>query len=306
MGNIKPCRVRTISEFHQLRGLPKPEHPQISLIDLDADTQPLKEASYQFIWEFYSVSSIGKTADAKFKYGQQPHDFDEGAMFFMAPNQVFTIEKGREPISPSGWILLIHPDFLWETTLATKIRKYDFFDYSANEALFLSEKEKAIINTIVRNVQQEYRSNIDKFTQDIIISQIETLLNYAKRFYQRQFITRKKSNHTLLEHVEALLSEYFTSKELIEHGLPTPEYVAQRLNVSRNYLSSVLNVLTGQNTQQHIHAKLIDLAKEKLSTTDLTVNEIAYQVGFEYPQSFSKLFKRKTALTPLEFRKSFN
>ena len=241
------------------------------------------------------------------KYGQQEYDFDEGILFFMAPGQVFRVEVTDSlPVKHSGWILLIHPDFLWNTPLAKTIRQCDYFDYSVNEALFLSEKEESTLNNIVQLIRQEYHSNIDKFSQNIIISQIETLLNYAERFYHRQFITRKKASHQILDRLEKLLNNYFSSEELLEKGLPTVQYISESLNVSPNYLRGLLNVLTGQSTQQHIHNKLIEKAKEKLSTTNLSVSEIAYELGFEHPQSFSKLFKTKTKLSPLEFRQSFN
>jgi AraC-like DNA-binding protein len=203
-------------------------------------------------------------------------------------------------------MLFIHPDFLWGTSLAKNIKKYGYFDYSVNEALFLSEKEESIINGIVKNIENEYHANIDKFSQDIIISHLETLLNYAERFYQRQFITRKITNHKILDRLEKLLSNYFNSDDLITKGLPTVQYISDNLNVSPTYLRSLLKTLTGQSTQQHIHEKLIEKAKEKLSTTDLSVSEIAYELGFEHLQSFSKLFKTKTKQSPLEFRQSFN
>jgi len=190
--------------------------------------------------------------------------------------------------------------------LAKSIKQYEYFDYSVNEALFLSEKEEATLNNIIQNIQQEYHSNIDKFSQNIIISQIETLLSYSERFYQRQFITRKITNHQILNRLENLLTDYFNSNDITIKGLPTVQYIADTLNVSASYLSSLLKVLTGQSTQQHIHDKLIEKAKEKLSTTDLSVSEIAYELGFEHPQSFSKFFKTKTSLSPLEFRHSFN
>ncbi len=190
--------------------------------------------------------------------------------------------------------------------MANGIKKYEYFDYSVNEALFLSEKEEATLNGIIHNIKQEYHSNIDKFSQSIIISQIETLLNYADRFYQRQFITRKINNHQILDRLEKLLSNYFESETIITEGLPTVHFVAESLNISTSYLSGLLKVLTGQSTQQHIHNKLIEKAKEKLSTTNLSVSEIAYELGFEHSQSFSKLFKNKTKLTPIKFRAAFN
>ncbi|HWY97950.1 MAG TPA: helix-turn-helix domain-containing protein [Bacteroidia bacterium] len=300
MTNTKPFRIKTITDFHRLRGLPPPEHPLISIVDYSTLTPTHGSA----VFDYYSISI--KRGVGKMFYGQQEYDFDEGVMYFMAPNQVLRVEPEQNITAKrSGWILLIHPDFLWNTPLAKTIKQYEFFDYSVNEALFLSEKEEATINNIIRNIQQEYHSNIDKFSQSIIISQIETLLNYSERFYQRQFITRKISNHQILDRLEKLLSDYFT-KDIATKGLPTVQYIADNLNVSPSYLSSMLKLLTGQSTQQHIHDKIIEKAKEKLSTTSLSVSEIAYELGFEYPQSFSKLFKTKTNLSPLEFRQSFN
>ena len=259
-----------------------------------------------FVYDFYFIA-LKRNCNVKLKYGQQQYDFDEGTMFFIAPNQVFGIEHGKdETLKQSGWLLLIHPDFLWNTPLAKSIKQYEYFGYAVNEALFLSEKEETTITGIIQIIQQEYHSNIDKFSQDIIIAQLEVLFTYSERFYQRQFITRKITNHQILIRLENMLEEYFNSDDLVNKGLPSVQYIAGSLNVSPNYLSELLKVLTGQSTQQHIHDKLIEKAKEKLSTTDLSVSEIAYELGFEHPQSFSKLFKSKTMLSPLEFRQSFN
>ncbi|MDE3236269.1 MAG: AraC family transcriptional regulator [Bacteroidota bacterium] len=306
MSYSKPYRVKSISEFHKLRGLPKPEHPLVSVINLD-DVQISPHGEPQsLILEFYSIS-IKRCLLTKFKYGQQEYDFDEGVMFFIAPGQVFAIEVQSEvQAKRSGWVLLIHPDFLWNTALAKSIKQYEYFDYAVNEALFLSEKEEANVVGIMQNILLEYHSNIDKFSQAIIIAQIELLLTYAERFYQRQFITRKITNHQVLNRLEELLNAYFDSDELSLKGLPSVQYIAEALNVSPNYLSGLLKVLTGLTTQQHIHEKLITKAKEKLSTTELTISEIAYELGFEHPQSFSKFFKTKTLLSPLAFRQSFN
>ncbi len=306
MNSKQPYRIKTISEFHQFRGLPKPEHPQVSVLNLDKIDTPHTDEIKTWILDFYSIS-LKRCLSAKFKYGQQEYDFDEGTMFFIAPNQVFGIESdGDNNSKRSGWLLLIHPDFLWNTPLAKKIKRYEYFDYSVNEALFLSEKEENTIIGIMQNIQNEYHSNIDKFSQDIIVSQIEVLLNYSERFYHRQFITRKITNHKVLVRLEEILSEYFNRDDITAKGLPTVQYIADTLNVSPNYLSGLLKTLTGQSTQQHIHNKLIEKAKEKLSTTELSVSEIAYELGFEHSQSFSKLFKNKTNLSPLEFRRSFN
>ena len=306
MANVKPYRVKTISEFHQLRGQPKPEHPLVSVVNLETIPPLHIDKPQSVVLDFYSIS-IKRCVSTKFKYGQQEYDFDDGVMFFMAPGQVFGIEEGTHSTAKrSGWLLLVHPDFLWNTPLAKTIKQYEYFDYSVNEALFLSEKEEAIITGILQNIQQEYQSNIDKFSQDIIIAQIELLLTYAERFYQRQFITRKITNHAILTRLEDILAEYFNNDDLADKGLPTVQSIAEALNVSPNYLSGLLKVLTGQSTQQHIHDKLIEKAKEQLSTTDLSVTEIAYELGFGHPQSFSKLFKTKTNLSPSEFRNSFN
>jgi AraC-like DNA-binding protein len=301
--NSNPIKVKTITEFHRLMGLPQPEHPLISLVDFSK----VKATSvpHSIIFGCYFIS-IKRNINFKMIYGQQEYDFDEGMMFFIAPNQVLRLEKHEEMSSrPQGWILFIHPDFLWNTPLAKSIKQYEFFSYSSNEALFLSEKEEATVNQIIKNIQQEYHSNIDKFSQGIIISQIETLLNYADRFYQRQFITRKKNNHQILGRLEKYLEEYFNSEDIMSKGLPTVHHVAEALSVSPGYLGGLLKTLTGQNTQQHIHNKLIEKAKEKLSITELSVSEIAFQLGFEHSQSFSKLFKTKTKLSPLQFRQSF-
>ncbi len=297
----KPVRIKTISELHQLMGLPKPHHPLIELIDL---SQQKKDTGITaVIFDLY-VITLKRGCDKLF-YGQQQYDFDEGVMAFLSPGQILRGESANIPQNIEGWMLFIHPDFLWRTALAKKIKQYDFFDYTTNEALFLSDKEETMINGIVANIKNEYLSNIDPFSQDIIIAHLETLFNYSERFYQRQFITRKKSNHQILGRLDQLLADYFDSDDLALRGLPTVQYISEQLNVSPTYLRSLLKTLTGLNTQQHIHEKLIEKAKEKLSTTDLTVSEIAYELGFEQMQSFSKLFKIKTNLSPLAFRQSF-
>lgn len=303
MKNLQPNRIKTISQYHQALGLPKPEHPLISVINLD-QLEPVKEP-ISLIFDFYSIS-IKRALNTKYKYGQQEFDFDEGVLFFIAPNQVFSREVGDNATKPSGWVLSIHPDFLWNSPLAKKIKEYEYFDYALNEALHLSEKEETMIINILKFIEQEYHSNIDKFSDNVIIAQLELLFSYSERFYNRQFLTRKKVNHQILTRLEEMLNQYFVTKNLTEKGLPSVQLIAETLNVSPNYLSSLLKVLTGKSTQQHIQDKLIDKAKEILSTTDLSVSETAYQLGFEYSQSFSTLFKSKTNFSPLEFRQSFN
>ncbi len=287
MESVQPYKFKTITEYHRQLGLPKPEHPLISLVQMDSITPPITEGSFSLIFDFYSIS-LKRMYNAKFKYGQQTNDFDEGVLFFMSPGQVFGIELEKGTTHrPNGWMIFIHPDFLW------------------NEALYLSDKEETMLTGIAKNIEQEYHANIDRFSQNVIIAQLELLLTYSERFYQRQFITRKIANHEILARLEDLLSDYFKSGALAKQGLPSVSYIASTLNISPGYLSGLLKSLTGQSTQQHLHDKLIELAKEKLSTTNLSVSEIAYELGFEHLQSFSKLFKTKTKLSPLAFRHSF-
>jgi AraC family transcriptional activator of pobA len=307
MKTIPLYHFHTISEYHRSVGLPKPAHPLISMVHMSDLRKPLNNDHFSIIYDFYSIA-MKRVKHTKFKYGQQSSDFDEGVLFFMSPGQVFTVEmeKGREEHSREGWMILIHPDFLWNTSLAKTIKQHEFFNYSVFEALHLSDKEKTMLTAIAENIEQEYHANIDKFSESVIIAHLELLLTYSERFYQRQFITRKIANHEILIKLEDLLSNYFNSAALAKKGLPSVTYVADKLNISPGYLSGLLKSLTGLNTQQHLHNKLIDLAKEKLSTTSLSVSEIAYDLGFEHLQSFSKLFKTKTSLSPLEFRHSFN
>ncbi|GAA4312601.1 AraC family transcriptional regulator [Mucilaginibacter gynuensis] len=299
-------RIKTISEFHRTRDLPPPEHPLISVVNF-ADVRLTQDhQGNSWVYDFYSIS-LKRNIGGKIKYGQQEYDFDEGIMFFIAPGQVFSIERDAEVKGErSGWMLMIHPDFFWNTSLAKSIKQYEYFGYTTHEALFVSKKEEDTLKGIIENITQEYHANIDKYSQNIIISQIETLLNYSERFYNRQFLTRKKANHLLLDNLEEKLTDYFNSGEVTRKGLPSVQDIADALNASPKYLSSVLKVLTGQTAQQHIHEKLLEKAKEKLTTSELSVSEIAYELGFEHPQSFSKLFKTKTGFSPLQFRASFN
>ena len=303
---MEPYQMKTISPYHQVLGIAKPEHPLVSVISMDDFKPPAGNSRISVVFDFY-VISLKRNFEGKIKYtyGQQSYDFDEGVMFFLAPKQVFSFDAD-EDYKNSGWMLLVHPDFLWGTPLAKTIRQYGFFDYSANEALFLSGKEETTIGSIAQLIKQEYHANIDKFSQGLIVAQIELLLQYCDRFYNRQFLTRKISSHQILNRVEEMLEGYFNSGDLIQKGLPTVQFIADTLNISPTYLSALLKALTGQSTQQHIHEKLILKAKEKLSLTDLSISEIAYTLGFEHPPSFSKLFKSKTNLSPLEFRATFN
>ena len=306
MPHSTPFHIKTISEYHRVLGLPKPLHPLVSLIRFEDMPYAPQKAPKAIIHNFYSIA-LKKSFHARLKYGQQEVDFDEGILLFMAPLQLLTIEGPFETAaSHQGWLLLVHPDLLWNTSLAKRIRQYEYFDYKANEALHLSDAEEQLLINIMKNIQQEYSSRIDNFSIEVIIAQLELLFIYSERFYQRQFITRKVSNHHIINRMEELLNDYFKGDLLQTQGLPTVTYLAAALKLSPNYLSRLLKTLTGLSTKDFIADKMIDLAKEMLSTTDLTMNEIAYSLGFEHPQSFGKLFKSKTSLSPLKFRQSFN
>lgn len=299
-------RIKSITEYRRLWQLPKPEHPLVSVIDIAGITPPYLDERVNIVFDFYSIS-LKKAPQVKFRYGQQTSDFDEGVLFFMSPGQVFGFEVDSSVlVRPSGWVIQVHHDFLWNTSLAKNIKQYEFFDYAVNEALYLSDKEEVMLSGIVNAIRQEYETHIDRFTEAVIIQQLELLLTYADRFYQRQFITRKVANHAIVSRLEELVSGYFGSGALASAGLPSVAWIASQLNASPGYLSSLLKSLTGRSTQQYLHDRLIVLAKEKLSTTSLSVSEIAYELGFEHLASFSKLFKAQTNLSPLAFRNSFN
>jgi AraC family transcriptional activator of pobA len=277
-GEISNHRFDSLSRLHRALEMPAPMHPFVSLINNAAGDVPLDRLPSPHILNFYKISYKMKF-QGKFKYGQHFYDFDEGGMFFVSPNQ---ITGDHHPLSDqSGYTLLFHPDFLLGYELARKIRDYGFFSYSANEALHLSEKEKATIVAVFESIEEELNGRIDDFT-------------------------RKAVSSDLLQRVEEILHDYFHSVDQEKQGLPTVQFLSSQLNVSASYLSDMLRSLTGQNTQQHIHNHLIEKAKEQLSTSDASISEIAYKLGFEHPQSFSKFFKLKAGVSPMDFRRSFN
>jgi AraC family transcriptional regulator, transcriptional activator of pobA len=292
--------INSLSEFHRLLSLPEPRHPLVSVINL-AESIFLEDEIWKgFVNRFYCVA-LKREAKGKIRYGQQHYDYDKGVLSFTAPNQVQQLDLQKMECG-SGYLLIFHPDFLLQHQLANSIHQYGFFDYAVNEALHLSAEEEDDLISILHKIDKECR-HIDKHTQEIILTQIESLLKYSKRFYERQFLTRKNNNLAVLTKFEQLIDDYFNSDV---NSLLTVNYIAGQMNLSPNYLSDLLRIHTGQNTKQHIHEKLIAKAKEKLSATNLSVSEIAYALGFEHAQSFSTLFKKKTNLSPLEFRQAFN
>lgn len=297
-------KFESISDAHRVFGLPKPKHPLITVINGAHDQVDMNGFRQNHVLSFYKISYKPKLS-GKLKYGQSYYDFDGGGLLFASPGQIIGSNDNDGSVC-SAYTLLIHPDFFLGYPLVKTVRQYGFFSYSANETLHLSDDERETILSIFRMIEGELNSRIDDFSQHVVIAQIELLLNYANRFYKRQFITRKAANHDLLQKLEALLEDYFNNEMSLSKGIPTVGYLAEHLNLTPSYLSDMLRSLTGQNAQQHIHDKLIEKAKEKLSTTRLSISEVAYALGFEHSQSFSKLFKTKTNLSPLEFRRAFN
>lgn len=298
--NINP--IKSISQLTRILGLPAPLQPLVALVDYRNVPIEMFPRGQKVSLDFYKIS-FKPTFTGQIKYGQGYYDFEEGGLAFLKPKQI--VFSPEETESYEGIALYFHPDFIRNYTLGKTINQYGFFSYDSSEALFLSAKEKEIIANLFTSIANELDSNIDNFSQDVLISQIELLLNYSNRFYNRQFITRKAVNHEIITSLDKLLNNYFEEISL-KNGLPSVKYISTELKLSQRYLSDMLRSLTGLNTQQYIQNAIIERAKEKLSTTNLSVSEIAYELGFEHSQSFSKLFKTKTNFSPLEFRQSFN
>lgn len=295
-------RIESISQLHELMGYEKPKHPLITLIDYSKIKPILRTAGLNIITGFYSISlKDGKNCAAK--YGRQFYDFQEGSLAFIAPEHTIYIDEevSRETES-SGWNLCFHPDLIYKSSLDKSIREYSFFTYNSNEALHLSDLEKQIIIHIILEIENEISQNLDVFSQDLIVSYLELLLNHCKRFYGRQFITRTKINKDIVIRFEEFLKSYFNSSQLESRGLPSVKFCAGEMGYSPNYLSDLLKKETGKNTQEHIYYYLIEKAKAMLFRTNKPVNRIACELGFEYPQHFSKLFKNKTGMSPIEYR----
>jgi AraC-like DNA-binding protein len=292
-------KVQTISDLHEIAGFEKPKHPLVTVIDYSKVNVNDTPGSGSFICSFYSVN-FKKHCD--FMYGRQAFDHKEGTLHCTAPEQVITFDRKKEANSSEGWGLYFHPELIRNTALGEKINEYSFFSYAENEALHLSEKEKQTLLSILKQMENEYNTNIDHYSRDLIISNIELLLNYCKRFYGRQFITRSNQNKDVIVRFEEFITEYFDSHELKNKGIPTVKYCAETMHLSPNYFSDLLKSETGKNTQEHIHYRLLEKAKTLLVNSDLSINEIAYALGFGYPQSFSKFFKKKVGVSPKIYR----
>lgn len=299
---MKPIiQLKSISEInHFVQSNTK--HPLVAVVDFSKTDEHIEEGT-RISADFYSIMFKNYCAN-KLRYGRQSFDFQDGSLICIAPKQVLTmdneIEKREDML---GWGLFFHPDLLRGTSLANKMNDYTYFNYETSEALHLSEKEKQTLYDCIQNIATELEENIDCHSQNLIVTNIELVLNYCLRYYGRQFITRKNTNTTTVSQIDQLLRTYFESDKLKEAGLPTVKYLADNVHLSASYLSDLLKKETGMNAQEHIHYRLIEEAKKVLLNTDNSVSEVAYSLGFEYPQYFSKLFKQKTGHTPADFRK---
>ncbi len=292
-------RVQTIAQLHAIAGFEKPKHPLITVIDFSKVDVNKGPESGSFICSFYSVN-FKKNCD--FIYGRQAFDHQEGTLLCTAPEQVLTFNRKKETKSTEGWGLFFHPELIRKSPLGKKINEYSFFSYAENEALHLSEQEEQILLSLLKQMENEYNTNIDHYSHDLIISNIELLLNYCRRFYGRQFITRTNHNKDIIMRFEEFMMDYVNSDKLKEKGIPTVKYCAEAMNLSSNYFSDLLKSETGKSTQEHIHYYLLEKAKNILIGSDKSISEVAYELGFEYPQSFSKFFRKKAGVSPTEFR----
>ena len=296
---------KTLSEYLAYLELPRPEHPMLSVFSATGDgfLPCPKESSPPITNDCYTIS-FKKIVDGNLNYGRTNYDFNNGALFFIAPKQVLQWTKAVV-FEQKGFSINFHEDFIKGTDLAHQIKKYGFFSYSVNEALHLSPKEEKQIESIVENIEIEYQNNQDEFSKDIIISQLSTLLKYANRFYERQFINRKELSTSLLEQFNEQLSQYVASGELQENGIPSIEEIANNMSVSQRYLSDTLKKETGKTTTEHLQLLLIDEAKNMLLQPHKSIAEVAYELGFEYPHYFSRLFKKKEGVSPTEYREKY-
>jgi len=296
---------KTLSAYFDYMQLPRPEHPMLSVLSATGENflPCSKESSPPIKSDCYSIS-LKKIVKGNLNYGRTKYDFTNGVLIFMAPRQVLQWDSSLI-FEQKGFSINFHEDFLKGTELAQQIKKYGFFSYSVNEALHLSPKEEKQIESIVEHIKIEYHNNQDEFSKDIIISQLSTLFKYANRFYERQFLNRKELSNDLLAQFNRQLDAYFESGQLQEKGIPSIEQVANKMSVSQRYLSDTLKKETDKTTTEHLQLYLIDEAKNILLKPNKSIAEVAYELGFEYPQYFSRLFKKKEGLSPSEYREKY-
>ncbi len=290
-------KIGSVAQYNTMRGVTT-KHPLVAVIDL-SKAQPVPAGSFNF--GLYAIG-LKELNCGPLRYGRSHYDYQEGSLIFVAPGQVIGVQPGVDLFAPKGWALLFHPDLINGTPLGKQIQDYSFFSYDVNEALHLSDKEKSIVIDCFSKIQYELDQNIDKHSKRLIASNIELLLNYCIRFYDRQFITRDNANKGILERFEALMKGYFSSEKPLNEGLPSVAYCAEALHLSPNYFGDLVKKETGRSAQEYIQSKVIDLAKERVFDMNKSVSQIAYELGFKYPQHFTRLFKQKTGLTPNDYR----
>lgn len=302
MSNI--IRIDTITEVHETLGLEKPAHPLVSVIPIDDRVTNFDYGDATYVLGFYQVS-LKAGICGNITYGRNSYDYQDGSIVFTKPEQAMSmsVQDTQSEQEAEGWILLFHPDLIRKSKLGRNIENYSFFSYEVHEALHLSEKEKKSLTELVKKIESEYRQNIDRHTQKLIIANIELILDYCTRYYDRQFYVRTNLNQDVVTQFENLLRAYFASEASLEFGLPTVKYCGEQLNMSPSYLSDLLKKETGKTAQQHIQDTLIDRAKTLLLSSNEQISQIAYGLGFEYPQHFSKLFKVHTGMNPTEYRR---
>ncbi|OUJ69822.1 helix-turn-helix domain-containing protein [Hymenobacter crusticola] len=294
--------INSISQLHGLLGLGPPMHPLVSVITKDQRRSDKELDSVKYIFNLYIIAQKSGESGS-FGYGRHSYDFQNGTLVFTSPGQVVNNQQLVTQASQrAAWVLLFHPDLLRKSALSTTIEAYSFFSYQAREALPISQEEGAILQTLHQQIQQEYSRPCDDYTSKLLSSTIELLLDYCARYFDRQFARRSPYHQDTLSQFETFLKTYFASDQLSKRGLPTVQYCAQELGMAPNYLGDILKKETGQNAQYHIHALLLEKAKTLLISSSLPISQVAYALGFEYPQHFSKLFKQKTGVNPSAYR----
>lgn len=299
-------QINTISEVHQTLGLDKPKHPLISVFKFDKGRVDTSFGNFKYSMDLYQISIKGNCPYTISKYGRNSYDFQECSMIFTSPNQVLEFNEAYQPKDDNCWTIVFHKDLIRKSELGKYIDAYGYFSYISNEALHLSEEERKTITNIADKIEQEYGNNIDAHSQTLIISNLELLLNYCTRFYDRQFYTRTNLNQDFVSDFEQILKSYYKEEKQLELGIPSVQYCANEMNMSPRYLSDLLRKETGKSTQDHIHHFIIEQAKTKLLNSKDSASEIAYALGFEYSQYFSKMFKKNTLMSPKEYRQSLN
>lgn len=294
-------KIKTISEVHRIFGLAKPKHTLVSVIKIDDNITNFDYGDSKYTFDFYQVN-LKEGFSGSLNYGRNAYDFEEGSLTFIKPQQTIQVESQEEIKGSSGWTLLFHPDLIRKSDLAKTLDSYSFFDYKLNEALHLSEDEKDALTALISKIEQEYNQNIDKHSQELIIANIEMILKYSKRFYDRQFFTRTNLNKDVIDDFNRVIATYYKSGEACSKGVLTVKECAKTLNLSNNYFSDLIKSEMGMSAKNYIQEYVIDLAKTKLLSTNESVSEIAYSLGFEYPQGFNKLFKSRVGISPSNYR----